>query len=132
MVRREAMQQVGLLDEDFYMYGEDIDWCYRLWKDGWEVWYYSGAVIIHIGSQSSKLAREEMSVERFRSRYTFFRKHHGLFYAGAFRVLICLITAAKLLIFWEKSLTSNDKEKARWYREKVKLHKHVLEWVFTD
>jgi len=47
MVRKEAMEQVGLLDDTFFMYGEDLDWSYRLTKAGWKIWYFAETKIIH-------------------------------------------------------------------------------------
>ncbi len=54
MVRREAIDQIGLLDEDFFMYGEDIDWCYRLKQAGWKVIYHGDAQITHYKGGSGK------------------------------------------------------------------------------
>ena len=47
MVRREAIDRIGLLDEKYFMYGEDIDWCYRIRRDGWEIRYFPKAEITH-------------------------------------------------------------------------------------
>ena len=47
LVRRETIEQVGGLDETFFMYGEDIDWCYRIKQAGWGVHYYPRTTIIH-------------------------------------------------------------------------------------
>ncbi len=52
-VRRKAMDEVGLLDEDFFFYGEDIDWCRRFRDAGWEVVFYPEAETIHFGGASS-------------------------------------------------------------------------------
>ena len=62
MVRRAAVEQVGLLDENFFLYGEDLDWCYRFKKAGWKVFYCSEAEIIHIGSQSTQQLKEETAL----------------------------------------------------------------------
>lgn len=51
MARREVVEQIGLLDEDIFAFGEDIDWCVRAKKSGWEVWYYPGSVIVHLKGQ---------------------------------------------------------------------------------
>ncbi len=131
LVRREAMEQVGLLDEAFYMYGEDVEWCYRLKRAGWRIWYDSEARIVHLGGQSTKLIREEMGLERFRSRYTFFRKHRGPLYAGAYKALMLLITLAKQVIFAVRAIISRDEGQRRRYRDKVRLHGKVLRWVLS-
>lgn len=57
IVRRDALKDVGTLDERFFMYMEDIDWCRRFWEKQWEVWYVAHVAVVHFhgrGSQSSK------------------------------------------------------------------------------
>lgn len=54
LVRRQALEEVGFLDSNIFMYGEDVEWCYRFYKAGWIIGYYPGAKIIHIGNQSGK------------------------------------------------------------------------------
>ncbi|MBI3578172.1 MAG: glycosyltransferase family 2 protein, partial [Ignavibacteriales bacterium] len=54
MLRREAYEQVGGLDEDFFMYGEDLDWCYRIQKAGWKNYYVHSTKIIHYKGESTK------------------------------------------------------------------------------
>ena len=47
LIRREALDKIGLLDEKYYLYVDDIDYCYRAWKKGWEVWYVPTSTVIH-------------------------------------------------------------------------------------
>ena len=89
LVRREAIEQVGGMDELFFMYSEDVDWCYRFCKVGWKVIYTPSAEIIHLGSESSKQAATKMILQQRGSKLLFFKKHKGYFaYA-----LGCLLTA---------------------------------------
>ena len=53
MVRRQAMAEVGLLDERYFMYMEDLDWCRRFWEKGWQVWYLAKAEVIHYHHRES-------------------------------------------------------------------------------
>lgn len=76
MVRREAIDKVGLLDEDFFMYGEDIDWCYRIKEAGYKVMYYPEAEIIHYKGASSKKKRFKIIYEFHRAMYLFYKKHY--------------------------------------------------------
>jgi len=76
MVRKEVMEEVGLLDEDFFMYSEDIDWCYRIKKKGWKIIYYPEAKIIHYKGGSSKKKRGKLIVEFHKSMWLFFKKHY--------------------------------------------------------
>jgi len=81
MVRREAIEKVGLLDEGFFIYCEEIDWCMRIRRAGWEVYCVPSAVVVHHAGQSTRQVRNEMFVALWRSRFRLFSKH----YSGAFR-----------------------------------------------
>jgi N-acetylglucosaminyl-diphospho-decaprenol L-rhamnosyltransferase len=73
-VRREAIEAVGLLDETFFMYGEDIDWAYRVKKAGWKVMYHPQVVIQHIKRASSRRS-QKAQYEFYRAMLIFYRKH---------------------------------------------------------
>ena len=75
MVRREAMDGVGLLDEEFFLYGEDLDWAYRLKGAGWEVYYNPGVTVLHYKGESSRQNRLKARYEFYRAMYLFHRKH---------------------------------------------------------
>lgn len=75
MVRREAVERAGLLDETFFMYGEDIDWAYRIQKSGWKIVYHPQVTVKHVkraASRQSKKAKFEFS----RAMLIFYRKHY--------------------------------------------------------
>ncbi|MBI3909606.1 MAG: glycosyltransferase family 2 protein [Armatimonadetes bacterium] len=92
LVRRAVWEQVGLLDERFFMYYEEIDWYRRMRAAGWQVFYVPEVVVVHHGGKSSGQRGLENSRIYFRSRYLYFRKHHGLLQAG----LIALLNAMLL------------------------------------
>jgi GT2 family glycosyltransferase len=77
MVRRRALEEVGMLDERFFMYGEDIDWSYRFHKAGWERVYLASARAFHHGGASSAIAPTRFYIELKRADLQLFRKHHG-------------------------------------------------------
>ena len=83
MIRREALHSVGLLDENYFMYSEEMDFCYRLKKAGWKVLFNPDASIVHYGGQSALQQAQERVFARsivtnlFQSRYYFFRKNYG-------------------------------------------------------
>lgn len=62
MVRREAMEEVGVWDEDFFFYGEDLDWCYRFREHGWKVVFYPHVKIIHHKGASSGMKKSSQEV----------------------------------------------------------------------
>lgn len=76
MVRRNAIQEVGLLDEDFFMYGEDIDLSYRLLKSGYENWYLPSAILHYKGESTQKSSFRYVHVF-YNAMLIFFRKHYG-------------------------------------------------------
>jgi GT2 family glycosyltransferase len=78
MTRRSALDQVGVLDEAFFMYGEDIDWCKRFHNAGWKRVYFAGASAIHYGGGSSSNAPIRFYVEQHRAMLQYFKKHLNL------------------------------------------------------
>jgi len=77
MVRREAMEQVGLLDEDYFLFLEETDWCYRMKKAGWKVYHVPQAEVYHFQGKSAEKDKKRAKVEYYRSRYQFFKKNRG-------------------------------------------------------
>lgn len=75
LVNDEAIKDAGLLDESFFMYGEDIDWCYRIKSSGWKIMYYGDAKIIHHKGASNK-QKKELIYEFYRSMDIFYKKHY--------------------------------------------------------
>jgi len=78
MLRTATVNQVGLMDEQFYMYYEEVDWCYRIKKRGWKIYFTPHAGVVHHAGQSTSQALGNMLIERYRSMHKFFRKHFGL------------------------------------------------------
>jgi N-acetylglucosaminyl-diphospho-decaprenol L-rhamnosyltransferase len=90
MVRGEAIQRVGLLDEHFFMYGEDLDWAYRMKAAGWRVCYCADVTVLHYKGEASRSSRKAR-YEFYRAMYIFYQKHyraetpfwlHGLIVGG--------------------------------------------------
>lgn len=75
VVRREALAQVGLLDEDFFMYGEDLDWCYRIRSAGWKIHYFPGTQIVHFKGESSRRSSFDSLRLFYQSMGLFVQKH---------------------------------------------------------
>ena len=76
LLRRKALDEVGLLDEDFFMYGEDIDLSYRLLKGGWENWYVPASIIHYKGRSTRKTDYRYVHVF-YQAMLIFFRKHYS-------------------------------------------------------
>jgi len=75
LMRTDALRQAGLLDETFFMYGEDLDLALRIKQKGWNVYYYPGATIVHYKRESSKRSRQAQ-IEFYRAMYIFYEKHY--------------------------------------------------------
>jgi GT2 family glycosyltransferase len=77
LMRRETLEEVGDLDESFFMYSEELDWCYRTKARGWEVVYLPTAQVIHHLGKSSEQVLPVRHIQFERSKVLYFRKHHG-------------------------------------------------------
>ncbi len=77
LIRRETLEEVGSLDESYFMYSEELDWCYRAKRRGWEVVYLPTAQAIHHVGKSSEQVLPVQHIQFQRSKVLFFKKHHG-------------------------------------------------------
>jgi len=77
VVRREALEQVGVLDERFFIYGEDIDWCRRFRDAGWRNVFFAEAGSVHYGGASSAAAPVRFYIEMQRANLQYWQKHHS-------------------------------------------------------
>jgi GT2 family glycosyltransferase len=75
LIRGEALNQVGLLDEQFFMYAEDLDLCYRIKQQGWQVWYNAGVTVLHYKGQSSRQRSAFANVKFYETMRLFHDKH---------------------------------------------------------
>jgi len=74
-VRRKAIEQVGSLDEDYFLFFEETDWCFRMKRAGWKVYHVPQAEIYHYQGKSAEAKKKKARVEYYRSRYQFFKKN---------------------------------------------------------
>jgi GT2 family glycosyltransferase len=88
MVRWEVIHQVGLFDEGFHMYCEEIDWCMRIKHRGWDIFCVPAAEVIHYEGQSTRQIREESFVNLWRSRRRLYDKHYGALKGWLSRLLV--------------------------------------------
>jgi len=71
MLRREVYDEIGGLDESYFMYGEDLDWCFRTQQAGWKLFYVHGTKIIHYGGESTKRSSIDATAEFYRAMQLF-------------------------------------------------------------
>jgi GT2 family glycosyltransferase/peptidoglycan/xylan/chitin deacetylase (PgdA/CDA1 family) len=100
LVRREAINQVGLLDERFFMYCEEADWCLRFKKRGWKILFWPGAKIFHVdaGSHSTCQVPVQMFVQQQKSLLIFLKKHTTLPQYWLGRLILVVSFSLKLCV----------------------------------
>jgi GT2 family glycosyltransferase len=92
MVTRDVVASVGPMDEDYFMYGDDIDWCYRIKKAGWNIYYHPQAEIFHYGGRGGSRSMPFKSLYRYYRAMAVYHKKHN---AGRhFFILNCLVYTA--------------------------------------
>ena len=97
LIRRAVMEQIGLLDERFFAYQEDTDYCFRAGQAGWKVFYYPGAQIIHYASQGGSRAQPYRSIwEWHRSYFLYYRKNLAARYIFLFNWFYYIVMGLKL------------------------------------
>jgi N-acetylglucosaminyl-diphospho-decaprenol L-rhamnosyltransferase len=113
LVRREAADTVGLFDEDFFMFSEETDWCYRFRQAGWKVLFTPDAEFVHVGGASTRQNWGPMFREQVRGHLRFLAKHRGRHEAErARRLLLASLRLRALLFPGERGRTYG--EAARW------------------
>ncbi len=109
LARRSAIERAGLMDEQYFMYNEETDWCMQMWRAGWEIWYLPEAQIVHYGGQSTRQVRHAMVQALYRSKVRFFRKHYGPAAAIALQIAFVAVLRIKWLI---RTLSARERSSA--------------------
>jgi hypothetical protein len=103
LLRREALDQVGLLDDRYFMYTEEVDLCYRLQKGGWGLYWVPQSTVIHYGGQSTRQIATKMFLCLYQSKLFFFRKHYGWSAAQVYKIILlsaALVRLATIPLCW--------------------------------
>ena len=101
MFRRAVYADIGGLDEGFTMYSEELDFCYRAKKAGWQVYYHGAALITHHGGKSSEQVAAPTQIHFHTSKLRYFRKHHG------YATYLVLRAILLLQFCWQLALESS-------------------------
>jgi hypothetical protein len=123
LVRRQTYEQVGGLDEGFFMYSEELDWCRRIKAAGWEIVYLPTAAVIHHEGKSSEQVVPARHVYFQSSKVRYFRKHHGAFQAEALRWFLLVTYAYQMAREALKWLVGH---KRAMRAERVRAYRQVL------
>ena len=126
MVRQDAIKETGLLDEDYFLFLEETDWCWRMKKAGWKIYHLPQADVYHFQGKSAEKEKKRARVEYFRSRYHFFKKNRGnlqwfillvgLLIRLGFELLS--VTAASLVTFFA----------IKGWRKKLAIYTYLFWW----
>ncbi|MCB8921855.1 MAG: glycosyltransferase family 2 protein [Ardenticatenaceae bacterium] len=123
LARREVVEQVGGMDEAYFMYSEELDWCRRIKDAGWRVVYLPQAQVIHHEGKSSEQAVTARHVNFNRAKLRYFRKYHGRSAATLIRIVLLKNYALQLLLEGGKGVLGH-KRPLRWQR--VRAYWQVL------
>jgi N-acetylglucosaminyl-diphospho-decaprenol L-rhamnosyltransferase len=113
LVRREAADTVGLFDEDFFMFSEETDWCYRFRQAGWKVLFFPGAEFVHVGGATTSQNWGPMYREQLRGHLRFLAKHGGPREAEQARRLLLSSMRMRAVLF-RGGRGRTYREAARW------------------
>ncbi len=101
--RKRVLDDVGLLDESFFMYGEDLDWCFRIREAGWKIYYVPDTKIIHFKGESSKKSNIDLILQFYRAMKLFVEKHyHNRYFHVPQWLLVAGISLRASLTFFRK------------------------------
>ncbi|KAA3616182.1 MAG: glycosyltransferase [Calditrichaeota bacterium] len=105
MVRRHALEQIGLLDEEFFLYGEDLDWCYRTIEAGWKIYYAPITQLIHFKGESSKQSHLDGLLIFYKAMALFVKKHfRKRYFFITYQILLFAIWTRAGLSFLQNSM----------------------------
>jgi N-acetylglucosaminyl-diphospho-decaprenol L-rhamnosyltransferase len=113
LVSREVVDEIGVFDASFFMFNEEVDFCYRVRGAGWRVVFYPGAEFVHVGGASTRLDWSRMYREQLRSHLRFLAKHRGYRQAEQARRLLLIAMRLRTLVFHGQRRRVS-REAARW------------------
>jgi N-acetylglucosaminyl-diphospho-decaprenol L-rhamnosyltransferase len=100
LTRSAVLAQVGLLDERFFMYSEEVDWCYRVRASGWAIWQEPRAGVTHLGGAATSQFRSRMQIALYDSRLRFFRKHYSARFVRAHMAIVRIGMLRAAMLAW--------------------------------
>jgi GT2 family glycosyltransferase len=98
LIRRKALKQVGVLDEQFFMYSEEVDLCTRIRNFGWQLIWFPQVKVVHFGGQSTQQVSQEMFLQLYQGKIQYFRKHHTQIEAWLYKFMLLIATLARIAL----------------------------------
>ncbi|HYA90543.1 MAG TPA: glycosyltransferase family 2 protein [Thermodesulfobacteriota bacterium] len=126
IVRRDPLDRVGLLDEHYFLFLEETDWCYRMKRAGWKIYHVPQAEVYHFQGKSAETEKKKAKVEYYRSRYHFFKKNRGslqwVILLGGLMIRLVfellMMTVASLITFFA----------VKGWRRKLSIYAYLFWW----
>jgi len=97
LLRKSALEEVGNLDEAFFVYTEEVDLNYRLKKAGWKIYWVPYSIVVHHGGQSTKQNKTAMFLELYKTKIQFFRKHYGKVTTALYKFVLYFASLTRIL-----------------------------------
>jgi GT2 family glycosyltransferase len=129
-IRREALEDVGLLDERFFFYSEDTDWCRRFRKNGWEIFFYPESEIIHYHGGSSSGPSSKYLIQLRRAKLQYWMKHHSRLKSNCARIILILQQVRRILLYAITYIFRPLKREK--ILEDIKSNYQCLQWLLTN
>ncbi|MCB0153707.1 MAG: glycosyltransferase family 2 protein [Anaerolineae bacterium] len=129
LARASALATVGFLDDSYFMYSEETDWCFRVRQQGWKIYYLAEAKIIHLGGGSANRASLPQLVRLYESKIRFFDKHYGKVQATSLRYGLALANSVGLIrraLGSFRSSSQQQSESGQRITVQWQLIKHLL------
>lgn len=123
LFHRDLMEEIGILDDRFYIYAEEVDYYMRAKKAGYTSLFLPDIEIVHFGSSSARQRRSAMFIQNYKSFYLFLRKHYGRFSYWLYRSRACLY-----LFFWYVYFSAKGSDEAKTQRA---VYKETIQWHFS-
>lgn len=98
LLRKEVLDQVGFLDEDYFIYSEEVDLCYRIQRAGWQLFWIPEAEVVHFGGQSTQQVPTEMFLNLYHSKIKYFRKNYGGSAAQIYKLILRIAALSRLIL----------------------------------
>jgi GT2 family glycosyltransferase len=128
LIRTELLREVQGLDETYFMYGEDLDLCWKVRKRGYRIRYIPHSEILHLSEQSSLQNESPMFVEAFESMFKFFRKNRGPVEATIYRGVAGSLSAVWVIAETARARLSNGERAAHLRTRVIPMYRSILGW----
>lgn len=130
LARRSAVEKVGLLDEAFFIYGEDMDWCKRFWAAGWPIVYVPFTASIHYGGASSANAPQRFFVEMQKADLQYWTKHHSAGTVMIYKAIVLAHHGIRVLGHSFKAVLSSGSR--QMHRHKAACSLACIKWLLSQ